>query len=327
MLYCIRLFYYSEKTEVITILRRIFAFLSVLTLVTALSASCSDDAPLPTDVEVTVQTGTAPVLISADNTTSSTSAKKTTEKAAEETTAEIPILKPDIEKVSIDLPDLSELGIDTSTYPSEGEKYMTEFGVGCEIGYKGERPKITEIICADDDMNMLIFNEKGWLCRYDGPVISSNDAPELTKSYEEYKEMGLKYLKIIEPDFKGYDEDEFDIDSENKRCTMTMKRTYGDDMYDRLKIIYDGDGLVYQFSISRTGVRDTEAPARLRQKVVDFGTDYCEKHFHNGSAVSDIEGECFEIDGEIYGKYSFIVNSAKKGAPIYTTYEVIVRDE
>ena len=59
------LFYYSEKTEVITILRRIFAFLSVLTLVTALSASCSDDAPLPTDVEVTVQTGTAPVLISA----------------------------------------------------------------------------------------------------------------------------------------------------------------------------------------------------------------------------------------------------------------------
>ena len=306
-------------------IRNKIAFSAALFILTASFSSCHKDNPLPMYIgDPTVQTGTTVTDFSNKNST----AVKTEKTVTTETTDETP-KEPDIEKVSVELPDLSELGIDTDTFPSEGEKFITEIGVGCDIGYKGERPKKTEIICTNEDQNMLIFDENGTLCFYDGPIISFNEAPELTKPDEEYKEMGLKYLKIIEPDFKGYDEDTFDIDRENRRCTMTMKRTYGDDIYDRLKIIFDGDGMVYQFSVNHwgKGVSDTEAPARLRQKVVDYGTDYCEKHFHNGSSVSDIVGDCFEIDGTIYGKYSYIVNSGTAYSPVYSTYQIIVRDE
>lgn len=300
------------KTEDVD-LRKIMAVSAVLMLVTAFLTSCAETGSADTTaVSVSVEMTEAAVTEMTETTT-----ENETEPVTEADESNM---------VSVNIPDLSELGIKSDSFPNEGRKYVVEVGKNCDIGYKGERPKKISVICENDEMDILEFDSEGRLCRYDGAVIPIDELPEITRTDEEYREMAEKYMKMIEPDNKGYDPDTLDIDRENRRCTARFKRTYGEDIHDLIDIIFDGNGTVSQFRIFRSGADDTEAPARLREKVVEYGTDYCEKHYHNGSSVSDIVGECFELDGTIYGQYSYIANTGTAGSPIYTTFNVIVCD-
>jgi hypothetical protein len=307
------------------IMRKIIAFSSALLLVTASTASCGNNVKPTDDIEVQAEMADTTVGVMED--TSENTAQDGTS-AVSETSLDELTEGAETEKVSVTIPDLSELGIDSGTFPTEAEKYTSEFAVGSELAYKGERPLVTRLISQNDDLAFLEFDGEGNLCFYDGPIVSVDDAPEMTLSDEEYKAMGEKYLKAIQPDFNGFELDTAQVDRENRRCTVSMKRSYGsDDISDKIDVMFDGKGMVYQFSIFRTAVKDVETAERLRQKVVEYGKAYCEKHFHNNSAVSDIEGSCIEIDGTVYGEYSFIVNTGTESQPSYGCYSVLVKDE
>lgn len=231
----------------------------------------------------------------------------------------------DSEKVKMALPDLSELGIDVSTFPEEGEKKIYECGVGYELAYEGERPKTDEIRYTNPNHDVIYLDENGTLLGYENANIYLQvEAPKIVLSEAKLKETAEKYFKLLVPDRKNYSEGE--LESGDVMCKYVAAKKDGGDNF---QIILDKQGNVLAFYMPvLDNIKDPAVIKNLRKQVREYADIYCKENCGKNYEVSEISGYCKNIDGISYGFYTFVVS--EKGTsdnPDQRRYGVIVRSE
>lgn len=110
----------------------------------------------------------------------------------EETTGaetDAPITEQSVTQADITMPDLSAIGIDTSTFSPADEPFTRTYGYD-EIAYEGDAPTETFTAYCNPEQDRLLFDQSGRLVAYDAHMqtawhMSPNTAVSGSAAYEE----------------------------------------------------------------------------------------------------------------------------------------------
>lgn len=284
--------------------RKLIAFSAALTLITCSSVSCGNTAEPASQVNIQTEVVDATSEIIDETIYESVSdIMETTE--AETENEETP-------QVDVQLPDLSEYGIDTSDLKLSAQSYS--MGVD-DHTYSG----VDFSYYTNDDGDEFLFYPDGSLYQY----LSGNNAygEEYSLTEDEYKTKAYEILKQLVPDLDGYEETHnvggYEIALERKGAC--------EDTGAHAEINLAADGSVESIFINKNDITDTEVIEKLREKAQEAAESRWNDLAQFNYVTIDNCDMLFTSGDKKCGIFTYTISEGEPEA--FGCYKVLVCDE
>ena len=282
--------------------KKIIAFSAALTLILSALAGCHSTSQPAENVSMNVQTTVIDAtteIIEEPNSETAAPVVQDEETDEPEDTA------------SVEFPDLSAYGIDSSEFTRTDDPYLTQRDSEADtdidfISYKNENG------------DRLFFYPDGRFNCYLRGTYFDDLSYEGVK--EEYRERAIEVLKTVVPDLDEFTEQEI-----AGRSILFTKKGDCDDLDEYAEVLIDPDGNIGTLWITRSGITDAEAVDRLREKAQEAAENRWKDIGDFNYVTVDNANVLFKVGERNCGIFDYTVSEGDPEA--LGCYEIFVCDE